>query len=306
MSKLINEIGNKYGLLTVIKQTTNQQGRTVWECLCDCGNTKLVRGSDLRGGKITSCGKGCSLKHTRNFNFKDLTGQRFGRLKVLSFKEIDQNHKSVWHCICDCGMECDKLGAHLENGTAQSCGCLHRETMQNLLMNNLIGQKFGKLTVIDKVYNEDNLLMWLCQCECGNLIKYYGRDLTAQRGVYSCGCVRSSYEAKILKFLEENNINFKKEQSFPNLVSQKNRRLRYDFAIYKNNNVIGLIEFQGDQHFQAVEYFGGQEEFVKRQYHDQLKRNYAQTHNIPLLYLTKENDLESEIKFFLNTIKYYN
>lgn len=41
----------RYGRLTV-----GSYSRGVWECICDCGETKHVRGSELRGGKVTSCG----------------------------------------------------------------------------------------------------------------------------------------------------------------------------------------------------------------------------------------------------------
>ena len=57
--KLINEIGNKYGLLTVLEKTKDKDNRTAWLCQCECGNTKIVRGPDLRKGKITTCGYGC-------------------------------------------------------------------------------------------------------------------------------------------------------------------------------------------------------------------------------------------------------
>ena len=56
VSKLINELGNKYGALTVIEVTKDKNEWTAWLCICDCGNQKIVRGSDLRKGKITSCG----------------------------------------------------------------------------------------------------------------------------------------------------------------------------------------------------------------------------------------------------------
>ena len=302
--KLIDEIGHKYGLLTVIKQDT-KYGKAAWLCQCDCGNTKIATGSDLRTGKVTSCGAGCKLKYLRNSNFKDLTGQRFGRLIVLSFKEINKNHKSVWHCKCDCGNECDILGASLENGKTQSCGCLHKEQLQQQNIQDISGQTFGYLTVLNWVYDENKKIKWRCKCKCGNIVDYSSSTLTAYNGAKSCGCVQSFNEKEILNILQKNNINFKKEQSFKDLVSQKNRRLRYDFGIYKNNQIIGLIEFQGDQHFYSVEHFGGNEEFEKRQLHDQLKYNYAKQHNIPLLYLIKEDNLKEKINKFLKEINYY-
>lgn len=57
MSKFIDITGNRYGNLIVIKRVDNQgKGFTVYECLCDCGNTKLVRANNLKSGAVKSCG----------------------------------------------------------------------------------------------------------------------------------------------------------------------------------------------------------------------------------------------------------
>lgn len=49
--------GEKFGRLFVVKyDSTNAKGKALWECLCDCGNTKVVIGENLRAGFTTSCG----------------------------------------------------------------------------------------------------------------------------------------------------------------------------------------------------------------------------------------------------------
>ena len=59
-------------------------------------------------------------------NFIDLTGQKFGRLKVVSlFTPLSR--KTKWNCICDCGAERIVRGDGLRSGKSQSCGCLRRE-----------------------------------------------------------------------------------------------------------------------------------------------------------------------------------
>lgn len=59
MSKVYEEIGNKYNKLTIVdilEPLTHRNWRAVVKC--DCGNTKTVYLSNLRRGKTTSCGKG--------------------------------------------------------------------------------------------------------------------------------------------------------------------------------------------------------------------------------------------------------
>lgn len=58
--------GQTFGRLTAIRPTDERDatGSVVWECQCECGSTKLVPGSNLRKGKVRSCG--CLYKETRS------------------------------------------------------------------------------------------------------------------------------------------------------------------------------------------------------------------------------------------------
>jgi len=53
----IDETGNKYGLLTVVKYAYTKNKRAYWVCNCDCGNKNIiVQGKYLRNGDTKSCG----------------------------------------------------------------------------------------------------------------------------------------------------------------------------------------------------------------------------------------------------------
>lgn len=69
------------------------------------------------------------MKHS--YNFKDLTGRRFGRLLVNSLNCIE-NEKVYWNCKCDCGNQIVVLRSSLTSGNTKSCGCLHREMAKNI------------------------------------------------------------------------------------------------------------------------------------------------------------------------------
>lgn len=60
-------------------------------------------------------------------NFNDLTGNRFGRLVVVSRGESSASGFTRWICKCDCGGESLVLTASLNSGNTKSCGCLHKE-----------------------------------------------------------------------------------------------------------------------------------------------------------------------------------
>lgn len=59
---------------------------------------------------------------------KDLTGRRFGKLKVIRLvknpKVKDIFHGSWWLCECDCGIKKEIRGTQLRNGHSKSCGCM--------------------------------------------------------------------------------------------------------------------------------------------------------------------------------------
>lgn len=56
----------------------------------------------------------------------DLTGQRFGRLTVISYYGADKG-QTKWNCICDCGNEHIAASRSLRHGDTRSCGCILRE-----------------------------------------------------------------------------------------------------------------------------------------------------------------------------------
>jgi hypothetical protein len=60
---------------------------------------------------------------------QNLAGQRFGRLTAL-YTVPNNNYRTRWHCVCDCGNTKDVLQQNLTNGHVRSCGCFHYERNQ--------------------------------------------------------------------------------------------------------------------------------------------------------------------------------
>lgn len=53
---LIDITGNRYGRLTVISRNERPGHIVYWNCICDCGNTHIAAGAQLKNGHIRSCG----------------------------------------------------------------------------------------------------------------------------------------------------------------------------------------------------------------------------------------------------------
>lgn len=125
---LENLEGQKFNHLLVQRLATKEEKRTKnnreWVCLCDCGNTTIVRTAYLKNGHTKSCG--CFQKETLSkIRTKDLTGQKFGKLTAI--KRLDKKHidgSYFWECKCDCGKTIEAVSNHLLRGDVKSCGCL--------------------------------------------------------------------------------------------------------------------------------------------------------------------------------------
>lgn len=272
--------------IIVIKENSNRSkdGHVQWDCQCAiCGNYFTAIGKQIRNGNTKS--DGCYHKlRASEANIKDLTGQIFGRLFVEYMLPERKNNKIFYHCKCNCGNEID-ISAHcLTSGKTKSCGCLRKEITSQTFSYDLIGQKFGQLTVIKRENSDKEGVHWLCQCSCGQYHTVITELLTSGK-VQSCGCIRYSIgEKNIENILIQNNIQYIRDKVyFEDLINDNNTKLRYDFIILEQNKPIRLIEFDGPQHNKSVDYFGGDAALKRLQLNDQLKNEYARTHNIPLV-----------------------
>lgn len=67
-----------------------------------------------------------TIHWSRLMPLRDLIGQRFGRLVVVS-RASNQGRQTRWSCACDCGGRKVAQSSNLVRGLTASCGCLHRE-----------------------------------------------------------------------------------------------------------------------------------------------------------------------------------
>ena len=241
----------------------------------------------------------------------DLTGQKFHKLTVLN--RAYPNTKSGnarWHCICDCGKECDVVGTNLKSGHTKSCGCNIKIHMSKVgkqqgfnNIEKIDGQTFGKLTVIKRIYDsEQHKYKCLCECECGGEI-IVAADKLKSGHTKSCGCLTSYGESLINQYLTSHNYIFKSQVTFNDLVNPKtNRKLRFDFGIYnKQGDLLTIVEFNGKQHYLTDAPFYSEEGV----YRDQLKINYCKQNNILLLIIKYDQDIITTLENYLNTHEIY-
>lgn len=121
--------------------------------------------------------------------------------------------------------------------------------------------------------------------KCEECSKEFNRSINNIRRTPSMckcsNCTSSKGEKKINIFLTENNINFKPQKNYDNLIGIRGGQLSYDFYLPKYNL---LIEYQGEQHEKYIHglHFN-YSSFERQEEHDRRKREYASINNIKLL-----------------------
>lgn len=299
----VNFVGQKFGRLTVLEQLEEINGFIYFKCLCDCGNEKIVKGSYLKYGNTKSCG--CLHKEKAGkYFFEDLTGKRFNKLLVIS-QAPSKYSKTHWNCQCDCGNKTIVSGSGLKSGHTQSCGCYQDEVASNTHYVDQSGKKFGMLKVIKRIENSNTgIVRFKCLCDCGNTTEVASGHLLSGN-IQSCGCYKQSHlERNVIKYFQSKNyvntIDYECQKKFENLTGIGNGLLSYDFIIYKNNEPFCLIECQGQQHYQCVDYFGGKDSFERQQMHDELKKEYAKLLGLTLLEIPYTYKRYEDIKELLS------
>ena len=185
----IDLTGHVFNDLTVLHRDKND--KTKWVCRCVCGNITTVSNHHLVSSHTKSCG--CRLSR----NKESMVGKKFGRLTVL---RLDKDSPKLV-CRCDCGNITKVYHTNLIKGLTKSCGCYQKEVVSKRLLEDLIGQKFGRLTVIElfKHPTDNKRTYWKCKCECGKEPIVRAGSLKAGN-TKSCGCLKRELTSKNLSY----------------------------------------------------------------------------------------------------------
>lgn len=279
----------------------NNGRHTYCKCVCDCGNEKIVSVDYIKKQKYTSCG--CQTNYLRSINNRtNELGNKYNRLTII---EIDYSTRpSVAKCVCDCGKEVIVPKAEVISGHTKSCGCLQSERTSKANTKDFSNKcSDSGVKIISRSHkNSRGLWIWNCICPlCGNIFKALPSKVLSNH-TSSCGCkIQSSKERAIEKYLKQLNVSYTKEQRF---VDCKHKyTLPFDFAVHNNDGSISfLIEYDGEQHFRPVEFYGGAISYKETKRRDEIKTKYCIQNNIKLLRFNYKNTNEQIFETITNTI----
>lgn len=170
------------------------QRKSKWDCLCDCGNTFVALGYNLKkSNHTTSCGCQHSLVMKKRWSeysvedrdTTDLLGREFGRLTVKAFDGWSKGpsgvHYSNWKCFCVCGGEIVMRRSYLMSTEVPSCGCYRSE-------------KISEARTTHGMTGTPTYLSWLKMRERCYLDTYAEKEYYQDKGVIVCDEWLQSFE----------------------------------------------------------------------------------------------------------------
>lgn len=214
------------------------------------------------------------------------------------------SNKSKFKCLID-GYEWNSSYNNIKNGNH---GCLKCSNLVRITdiqeVNQWLFNNNRNIKCIDYCGNVINL----SEFECGICHKTWKSTFNNIKNGNSCPhCSASKGERHVAKILDDHNIQYKTQYWFEDCRIQL--PLPFDFALFKNNKLIGLCEYQGEQHYEPVDFANkgiewAEKQFERNQFSDNTKRTYCKENNIPLLEIPywEYNNVENILSKFLKEV----
>lgn len=255
----------------------------------------------LNGHSCPSCAakRNAKKRSMPHISYVAMTTQINPDVKVLD-KYVNYNTKILHECLI-CGNKWNISPGHILEGkgcpicAAKKCGDTKRKTLEQYQTD--INIRDLNITVLGEYVNAHTKILHKCHA-CGMEFEATPNNILSGRCCPNCS-EKSYGEFFISNHLIKNNILYFRQYKYDDLKGVGNGLLSYDFYIPKYNL---LCEFNGVQHYKPVEYFGGEEKFKTQQEHDYRKREYAKLHNINLLEIRYDENIEEVLTNCFNNL----
>lgn len=275
----------KLPTLTVLGEYKNNRTRV--DVMCNvCGNTFSPKASSLYMGHGCPYCSGRVGKTTEQFI--DEMSEKNPNVKILGKYK---NSKTKIETLCN---KCGHLWKPTPNTLLKGEGCpkcsgLMKKTQEEFVEEMRI--KHPTITVIGEYINNRTKVKCFCN-ECKTY--FFSAPHTMLSNGNGCSnCTTSRGENRIKEWLNDNGFKYNTQHIFEDCKDV--RVLPFDFYIPSYNVA---IEYDGIQHFEPKDFFGGEESFNKLKEHDSIKSNYCVENNIRLLRIPyyRYDEIESILK----------
>ena len=231
------------------------------------------------------------MKHTTD-NFIHALFNVNDRINVIG-EYINANTKIRCKCLID-DYEWDAIPRSLLNGHGCPLCAGNKKKSNDEYINDVMTIN-QDIEVVGKYISADDAILHRCKKDG---FEWFAKPNNILSGKGCPKCRSSIGERFVSTYLKNNNIGFIEQHTFPNCKNIK--LLPFDFYLPDFNT---CIEYDGIQHFEPRDYFGGQLAFEEIVKHDAIKSNYCLLHNIKLIRIRYNDDICKVLDLHFNNTK---
>ena len=260
------------------------------DTLCPCGHSWQTKMTNFqRGSRCEECKNKEKLEEIR---------QIFAKEGYTLITDTDLSSRELYEVVCPHGHTWKVTIGNFKTGRRCKYCKYEKAGSSQRLSYEYIKQEIEKegYKLLSTCYNNAHELLSI-QCTEGHVFSIQWANWQQGYRCPICNEERSYGEKTIERYLVDNNILYEREKQFKDCKDKQ--VLPFDFYLPDYNL---CIEYDGEQHFKEVKWFGGKEGFEKRVKHDNMKNKYCEDNSINLLRIpyTEFENIENILKQAIN------
>lgn len=283
--KYVKEVEETNPNIEVIGEYVNNHTPILHRCKIDEYEWLAKPYNVLHGYGCPMCAKNIKMTHAEyisrlkeyNPNIEVIDEYQGSNIKILHKCKKDNNqwYATPWSLLHRNG--CPKCAKNARYG--------HDEYVEKVTKIN------HNIKVVEQRINDCTKILHKCR-KCGNEWKVSPTSILQGSGCPKCN--QSRGEREIEEYLNKHNIEYVYQYTFDECKNV--RPLPFDFYLPSINT---CIEYDGEQHYKPINFFGGLNKFKKNQYNDSIKNQYCKDNNITLLRIKYDENAEKILDNFL-------